>query len=436
MPLISCYLNHDENPATFLREVINVSSGLFRWGDVSFMAHLWHRSSSGLVAKALAAKEIWLTAEEGPAGSPHRHQHNMGRAALLMRVEAGAGPQWALIAPHDCHVLVNGRPPIAGLSVLRDRDEDPFRIRRSLLLLDGEPSRGGGVSRDGAPRVLRPGTANDLSLGQARYAARRAASGFIRDQTFPVGLIRKNVRFAAGRLRSKRACLLDPGGLMDAPVRHLATAGLGVTGSHLAPHLARMPEIERVTLVDPDAYSPENRTQNIEKQSDLGKAKVEAVAERMLRIRPNLEVSPVAARIEDVPRGQLACEAFVSCLDTKIARQHLNSIAWQMGTTWLDCGVLGSQSLVRVSGYRPGDESACLECSWNAGPNGEYLRCSNRSIFARQPATGFPAWLRRPGRSWRPRCWPSRSRSCCAARWPIPSWDSRQYTTRNTTVST
>jgi hypothetical protein len=87
------------------------------------MAHLWHRSSSGLVAKALAAKEIWLTAEEGPAGSPHGHQHNMGRAALLMRVEAGAGPQWALIAPHDCHVLVNGRPPIAGLSVLRDRDE-------------------------------------------------------------------------------------------------------------------------------------------------------------------------------------------------------------------------------------------------------------------------------------------------------------------------
>ncbi len=168
---------------------------------------------------------------------------------------------------------------------------------------------------------------------------------------------------------------------MDAPVRHLVVAGLGVTGSHLAPHLARMPEIERVTLVDPDAYSPENRTQNIE-QSDLGKAKVEAVAERMLRIRPNLEVSPVAARIEDVPRGQLACGLFVSCLDTKIARQHLNSIAWQMGTTWLDCGVLGSQSLVRVSGYRPGDESACLECSWNAGPNGEYALLEQEYLCA------------------------------------------------------
>lgn len=73
-----------------------------------------------MTATAMAGKEFWLTPEQGHSNG---HQHNPWRAALLMRVEAMAGPQWALIAPPDCHVLVNGRPPIAGLSVLRDRDE-------------------------------------------------------------------------------------------------------------------------------------------------------------------------------------------------------------------------------------------------------------------------------------------------------------------------
>jgi molybdopterin/thiamine biosynthesis adenylyltransferase len=152
---------------------------------------------------------------------------------------------------------------------------------------------------------------------------------------------------------------------------HVVVAGAGVTGSHLAPHLARMPEIERVTLVDPEEYSTENRSQNIE-YADVGKAKVDVQAERLRRIRPGLEVTPIKARIEDVPRGLVACGLFASCLDSKLSRLGLNSLAWAMGTSWFDCGVLGSQNLVRVSGYVPGEESACLECSWDPGPHGEY----------------------------------------------------------------
>lgn len=87
------------------------------------MAHLWHRGSSGMIATALASKEIWLNPDGVFGCSPRGYQQTKGRGALLMRAMAIAGPQWALIAPHDCHVLVNGRPPIAGLTVLRDRDE-------------------------------------------------------------------------------------------------------------------------------------------------------------------------------------------------------------------------------------------------------------------------------------------------------------------------
>ena len=54
------------------------------------------------------------------------------------------------------------------------------------------------------------------------------------------------------------------------------------------------------------------------------------------------------------------CDLIVSCLDSKAARQHVNEIAWRLGTPWIDCGVLGSQSLVRVNAYFPAQGSPCL----------------------------------------------------------------------------
>jgi len=146
--------------------------------------------------------------------------------------------------------------------------------------------------------------------------------------------------------------------------RHVVVVGLGNTGSQLAPLLARMGDVSRITLVDPGAYEAANvAVQNIE-ASDIGKPKVEAQAEKLRRIRQDLEVVALEQRIEDVPRGQLVCDLFASCLDSKGSRQSLNEIAWRLNTPWSDCGVLGSLNLVRVNSYVPSDESACLECAW------------------------------------------------------------------------
>lgn len=146
--------------------------------------------------------------------------------------------------------------------------------------------------------------------------------------------------------------------------RHLVVAGLGNTGSHLAHHVCRMAAVSRITLVDPDCYEEANLpVQNIE-VLDIGRSKVLAQAERLRRIHPRLEVVALQERIEDVPRGLLRCDLFVSCLDSKEARQHINEIAWRLNTPWIDCGVLGSQNLVRVNAYVPAQKSPCLECSW------------------------------------------------------------------------
>lgn len=151
---------------------------------------------------------------------------------------------------------------------------------------------------------------------------------------------------------------------------HIVIAGVGNTGSHLIPHLARMREIGRITLIDPDIYTKENAiVQNFDRMEDIGAAKVIVQADKLRRIRECTGLSPLdivtfQERVEDVPRGLLACNLIVSCLDSLAARQHVNEIAWRMNVPWTDCGVQGSLSLARVNSYRPATQAHCLECSW------------------------------------------------------------------------
>src|SRR5271157_2871877 len=115
---------------------------------------------------------------------------------------------------------------------------------------------------------------------------------------------------------------------------HIVVAGAGNTGSHLLPHLARLSALSRITLADPDSYDDSGNNlaaQNIDR-SDLGRSKVEVQAEKLCRIRPDLEVVRLQARIEDVPRGLLRCDLFAGCRDSKLARQHLNENAWRLAT--------------------------------------------------------------------------------------------------------
>jgi adenylyltransferase/sulfurtransferase len=183
------------------------------------------------------------------------------------------------------------------------------------------------------------------------------------------------------------------GGVMQTDKKHVVVAGAGGnTGSHLLPHLARRPEIGRLTLVDPEFYEPANlAVQNIDR-IDVGLPKVEAQAEKLRRIRPSLgdsglDVIALRQRIEDVPRGLLKCDLIVSCLDSRAARQHVNEIAWRLGIPWIDCGVLGSQDLVRVGAYIPVKDSPCLECAWD---HDEYAVLEQEYLCGAGGGSGYP----------------------------------------------
>lgn len=140
----------------------------------------------------------------------------------------------------------------------------------------------------------------------------------------------------------------------------------GNIGSHVVPHLARMLEIERLVLIDPDRYEAKNlRSQDIQAR-DVGQSKVRVQARRARAIRRDLHVVTHACQVEGLPLGRLRCDVIVACLDSRSARQSVNQMAWRLGIPWIDAGVTGgSELLARLNTYAPSLDAPCLECAWS-----------------------------------------------------------------------
>lgn len=148
--------------------------------------------------------------------------------------------------------------------------------------------------------------------------------------------------------------------------KSIVLAGVGGNiGSHAVRSVARMPEVERVTLIDRDVYEPRNLVnQNILPQ-DVGQPKVLVQSRRLLEIRPTLEVCVFHAPLESLPLGVWRADLILACLDSRAARQVVNERAWRLGIPWVDSGVLGSEGLARVNVYAPAADAPCFECSWS-----------------------------------------------------------------------
>ncbi|HLG05508.1 MAG TPA: ThiF family adenylyltransferase [Gemmatimonadales bacterium] len=149
--------------------------------------------------------------------------------------------------------------------------------------------------------------------------------------------------------------------------RHLVLVGAGGNiGSHLVPHLARMPEVGRLTLIDRDIYEHRNRLNQEMPPGAAGRKKAAVQAARARRINPALAVTAIAEDVEALPLGALRSDLILAGLDSRRARQRVNQAAWILGIPWLDGGVLATGLLARVTRYLPGDSHPCLECRWDA----------------------------------------------------------------------
>jgi molybdopterin/thiamine biosynthesis adenylyltransferase len=148
---------------------------------------------------------------------------------------------------------------------------------------------------------------------------------------------------------------------------HIAVVGAGGNiGSHVVPHLARMPEIGRLTLIDCDRYEEHNVRNQAIGIASIGKSKARVQAQVARRISPHLEIDAIAERVEAIPLGLLQAEMILTCVDSRRSRQYVNQAARRLGVPWVDAGVLADGLLARIDTYLPAADLACLECGWDA----------------------------------------------------------------------
>ncbi|HRT09958.1 MAG TPA: ThiF family adenylyltransferase, partial [Candidatus Paceibacterota bacterium] len=87
--------------------------------------------------------------------------------------------------------------------------------------------------------------------------------------------------------------------------KHVVLAGLGAIGAPLCELLTRSEYIGRLTLVDYDVYEAANlRGQAGVDPADVGMTKVFAQARKARRLRPDLVVEAINARLEELPMGR------------------------------------------------------------------------------------------------------------------------------------
>ena len=176
--------------------------------------------------------------------------------------------------------------------------------------------------------------------------------------------------------------------------RTVLLAGLGNIGSPLAALLLQA-GVSRLRLVDRDVVEPKNLIAQDFRPEDVGRPKAEALRDRLRARFPECDVQSWSMDLEDMPVGVADVDLAFGALDSRRARQVLiDDIAWPLGVGVIDGGV-GDGHLGRVQLFRPGPETACLECTWG---DADY-RLASREYPCRpggraeSTPTGAPAYL-------------------------------------------
>ncbi len=136
--------------------------------------------------------------------------------------------------------------------------------------------------------------------------------------------------------------------------------GLGALGSVAAVSLA-MAGVGELVLVDFDSIEISNlNRQLLFRMEDVGKSKVEVAARELSKINPELRVTPLNMKIQDVTKADLeTATVIVEGLDTFVDRRWINSYVVEHDLPLVSGGMFGFLGNLQV--IIP-HENACLEC--------------------------------------------------------------------------
>jgi molybdopterin/thiamine biosynthesis adenylyltransferase len=144
-------------------------------------------------------------------------------------------------------------------------------------------------------------------------------------------------------------------------------AGSGALGNEVLKNLALL-GVGQVLLVDFDHVEAHNLSRSIlfrEEDALAGRRKVDAAAQRLMEINPNLSVLTLHGDLmHSLGLGLLKqMDIAIGCLDNRLARLYLNRLCWRAGIPWVDGGIL--QLSGQVTSYVPGN--SCYECQLSLG---------------------------------------------------------------------
>ena len=162
---------------------------------------------------------------------------------------------------------------------------------------------------------------------------------------------------------------------------HIMVVGCGALGNEVLKNLVLF-GVEHFVLVDFDRVEASNLTRSIlytHEDAAQQRLKVEAAAERLRQINPNVQITPICGDIAyDVGLGLLKrMDVVIGCVDSRWARYCINRLCMRANVPWVDGGIDGLEGTVRV--FIPGQN--CYAC--NLGTEGL------KELARRMPCSGI-----------------------------------------------
>jgi tRNA A37 threonylcarbamoyladenosine dehydratase len=113
---------------------------------------------------------------------------------------------------------------------------------------------------------------------------------------------------------------------------HVLVVGLGGVGGIAAEMIART-GVGKMTIVDADTVDPTNRNRQIPAlHSTEGKIKAEVLAERLLDINPDLELTVIPEYLKDTRTDEILngtkFDYALDCIDTLAPKVFLLKLVW------------------------------------------------------------------------------------------------------------
>jgi adenylyltransferase/sulfurtransferase len=136
--------------------------------------------------------------------------------------------------------------------------------------------------------------------------------------------------------------------------------GAGALGNELVKNLVLL-GVGRVDVVDMDAIEASNLARcSLFRTGDIGRPKVEALAEAASAMNPDCTVIGHAMDIRRWPLGRLAgVDVVIGGLDNREARLFVNQACRKLGIPWVDGAIEGLRGVAKV--FLP--DGPCYECT-------------------------------------------------------------------------